>query len=89
MARSNVTNCSECAYSRKDENPIWCPFHDLPVSNKLVCDDFLNEFESPQWHSLLKTESLNESVKNFTGRDIIALIITGLIFLVCIFLMVI
>lgn len=78
MATKNPVNCSGCAYAKKSGNGIWCPFHDVAVSSKLVCDNFLDEMDSPQWNSL--ANSLNNEEKKtprFTGKDIGAYILTG------------
>lgn len=77
MAERKITNCGDCAYVRKTNNRMWCPFHDAPVSNNRVCDDFLDEFDSPQWRSLMKHEKDNKSrLRDYTGRDIFAYLLT-------------
>lgn len=83
MAQRQITNCGDCAYVKKDGNKMWCPFHDVAVSNKLVCDDFLNEYDSPQWQSLLegmgdKNISPN-TIPQFTISDVVAYICSGTI----------
>lgn len=77
MAERKITNCGDCAYIRKEGNGMWCPFHDAPVNKKLVCDDFLDEFDSPQWRSLMKEEGGNKKVfPDHTGLDIFAYLLT-------------
>lgn len=82
MGTYSITNCGDCAYAQKENRKMWCPFHDLPVNNKLVCDDFLNEFDSPQWKSLSKGMSENTTVRKvpqYTSLDILAYIISGVL----------
>lgn len=84
MANRQITNCGDCAYAKKTDQGMWCPFHDEPVSSKLVCDDFLNEYESPQWKSLAAGMNENASsggtVPQFTGKDLFVFVLTGIIF---------
>lgn len=74
MTQRQITNCGDCAYAKKDGNKMWCPFHDIAVSSKLVCDDFLNEFDSPQWNSLLEgmgdKNTFRKKVPQYTALDI-------------------
>lgn len=82
MARRPITNCGDCAYVQKENGKMWCPFHDLPVNAKLVCDDFLDEYDSPQWKSLSKgmTEETNaRKVPQYTSLDILAYVLTGVL----------
>lgn len=81
MAKRPITNCGNCAYVQKEDGRMWCPFHDLPVNSKLVCDDFLDEYDSPQWTSLSRGmtegENAKKRVPQYTGLDILAYLITG------------
>ena len=52
MEKQQACNCGLCAYAQKENGKIWCPFHDEAVSEKLVCDDFLDEFQAPLYESL-------------------------------------
>lgn len=76
-------NCSQCAYVQREGNNMWCPFHDIPVSGSLVCNDYLDEFKTP-----LYTALTNEKSKVSLAviiKDIIAYsLITGLILLAAI-----
>lgn len=59
---------------------MWCPFHDLPVNTKLVCDDFLDEYDSPQWQSLAEemnsAKAYDSKIPQFTSFDIMAYVCT-------------
>lgn len=83
MPKRPITNCGGCAYVQKQDGRMWCPFHDLPVNSKLVCDDFIDEYDSPQWASLTKglTEGVSpkRKVPQYTGLDILAYLITGVL----------
>ena len=74
MAQRQITNCGDCAYVKKEGNKMWCPFHDVAVSSRLVCDDFLNEMDSPQWQSLLDgmgdQNTSAKKVPQYTALDI-------------------
>ena len=71
------TNCSDCAYARKENEKMYCPFHDLPVRPNLVCDDFLHEMDSPQWKSLTDGITGQEKkVPQYTGMDIFTYVMT-------------
>ncbi len=73
-----ITNCSECAYVCKTKEGLWCPFHDQRVSEKLVCDDFVGETETPQWTSLMSGMAGEvKKTPRFTGADIGAYILTA------------
>ena len=87
---ANGKNCGNCAYVQKNGNRLWCPFHDEYVSNRLVCDDFLDSFQSPQWQSLaagMSEDAQADPVPQLTAKDKAALAIMGCIFLVCIAVM--
>lgn len=81
MADRPITHCGDCAYVIKENGRMWCPFHDVAVSSKLVCDDFLDEYDSPQWRSLTTemtgTAKKQYSLPQHTAKDIIAYIISG------------
>lgn len=83
MEKRPITNCGNCAYVQREDGRMWCPFHDQPVNSRLVCDDFLDEYDSPQWQSLSKgiTEegSARSKVPQYTGLDILAYLITGVL----------
>lgn len=84
-----ITNCSECAYVDKSGATFWCPFHDAPVSNKLVCDDFLDEYDSPQWVSLATgMNGQQEEIKQFYPKDIFMYVVTGFLWLLCLLAMI-
>lgn len=74
MAKRPITNCGDCAYVKEADGKLWCPFHDLPVHRKVVCDDFLNELDSPQWNSLLDglgaDNTSRKKVPQYTAFDI-------------------
>lgn len=74
---ANRSCCGNCAYADRSRNVLWCPFHDQPVHNNLVCDDFLDTLESPQ--SVALFESLSDSTSEIvqhTGKDITAYVIS-------------
>lgn len=77
------TNCGDCAYVQKGELGLWCPFHDEPVSDSIVCNNFLNKFDSPTFSSLvdeLKDEREPiESIPQFTTKDKLAIVLTGVL----------
>ena len=76
----DLSGCGECAYVQKEGNTMWCPFHDLPTGPNKVCDDFLDEFESPQWVSLAAgMNGEKNNVPKCTGKDIFAYAITFLL----------
>lgn len=80
MTERKITNCSECAYVQQTERGLWCPFHDEPVSSKSVCDDFLGEYETPQWMSLtagMAGKKLEPKyTRQFTASDIFVYVFT-------------
>ena len=88
----NLSGCGGCAYVQKEGNKMWCPFHDLPTDASKICDDFLDEYDSPQWLSLaegINGESGSQSkVPQFTKKDITAYILSiiGILLCVCCFL---
>ena len=87
---ANAKNCSTCAYVRKEGNRLWCPFHDEPVSAKLICNDFLDEYQSPQWKSLaagMAEGGKPNSVPQFTVKDKAALAIMACILIICVIVM--
>ena len=74
---ANRACCGNCAYADKSRNVMWCPFHDEPVRDNQICDDFLHTLESPQSTALF--ESLAEDKKKiaqYTGKDITAYVIS-------------
>ena len=77
MSQGTPTNCGDCAYVRKNDGKMYCPFHDLPVRQNLVCDDFLHELDSPQWKSLTDGMTGQEmKVPQYTWTDIFTYICT-------------
>ena len=82
MADRPITHCGDCAYVIKENGRMWCPFHDVAVNSNLVCDDFLDEYDSPQWRSLTSemtgTVRRQRPVSQHTTKDIVAYIISGL-----------
>lgn len=80
MAKQQSGNCGQCAYVKKEGDKMWCPYHDDPVSDRLVCDDFLDEYQAPLYASMV-----DEGSKVSPGviiKDVIAyLLIAGIIFL--------
>ena len=66
--------CANCAYADKSGKTMWCPFHDEPINSNLVCDDFLDEYQSPQWLALAGTGA--PKVGRFTGKDIAAYVLS-------------
>lgn len=78
-----VDNCGDCAYVQKENGKLWCPFHDLPVRSDLVCDEFLDEYDSPQWQSLINGMEENSNprpkVPQYTASDIVAYVCTFVI----------
>lgn len=89
MSNNKITNCGDCAYAQKSDGKIWCKFYDVEVNPSLVCDDFLNEFDSPQWISLSSgmTDNSQFSVKTqqYTKEDIFAYFLTAVLFASAIF----
>lgn len=92
MASREITNCGDCAYAQNDNGRLWCTFHDQAVSTKLACDDFMDEFDSPQWTSLISGMNAEEkgfskpSQSSFMVNDIIAVILILLCIIIsCIF----
>lgn len=86
MSEKN-SNCSICAYKQDTSQGMWCPFHDTAVSQKLYCDDFLDDMDSPQWKHLI--DAMNEkkiSVRQLLLGDILALILMASILFLCGFL---
>ena len=85
MADRPITHCGDCAYVIKENGRMWCPFHDVAVSTKLVCDDFLDEYDSPQWRSLCNgmntSKKTHVSFPQHTKKDILFYIITGVFLL--------
>ena len=90
MANQPITNCGDCAYAQKESGKMWCPFHDVPVSSRLVCDDFLNEYDSPQWRSLTEgmthSNSASKKAPQYTSLDILAYALSGLLIIGAAFL---
>ena len=83
MEKKSSKGCLNCAYVDKTGKSMWCPFHDLPVSNRNVCNNYLAEWDSPQWTAMAKSlaggnEDNRQSV-NFTKGDKIAFVITGIL----------
>lgn len=81
----HITNCSECAYVDKSGNSFWCPFHDEAVSSKLVCDDFLDEYEAPQWIAL--ASGMNEEQEDLSRampKDILMYVVTAILWVLSI-----
>lgn len=72
--------CNNCAYANKNRQTMWCPFHDEPIHGNLVCDDFLDEYQAPQWKSLTgdlaNGNNSKSSVAQFTGKDITAYVLS-------------
>lgn len=91
MANRPITNCGDCAYVKKEDGRMWCPFHDLPVNSKLVCDDFLDEYDSPQWQSLAKemnaAKANDSKIPQFTSLDVLAYVCTVILLIACTFLL--
>lgn len=87
MAEKRVRHCDKCAYVKKTDQGMWCPFHDAAVTNTNYCPDFLDEFESPQWKSLARGmtgENNKATSKNiFMGGDITAVVIIIVCILLC------
>lgn len=85
MANGAVTNCSECAYVKKENGKLWCPFHDVPVSSRLVCDEFLDEYQSPSWQSLSAGmqdgRARRKRIPQHTRIDVVAYVVTGALML--------
>ncbi len=80
-----ITNCSECAYVDKSGNSFWCPFHDEAVSSKLVCDDFLDEYEAPQWVALAAgMNGEQEDMSRVMPKDILMYVVTVILWVLCI-----
>ncbi len=77
MSDKKVTNCGDCAFVQKDGNKLWCPFYDLPVSQKKVCKNFVDFFNAPNNVNLFRgTEPT--PVAQFLTKDKIALGITAI-----------
>lgn len=80
MATQQAENCGQCAYVRRSGDKMWCPFHDEPVSERLVCDDILPEFQAPLYESL--TDEKPKVSPGVIVKDVIAyLMIAGIILL--------
>lgn len=84
MNKKDSVGCVNCAYVDKEGNGMWCPFHDLPVTTRNVCKNYLSEYESPQWTSITKglvngVERANDG-ENFTKGDKVAFTILGILF---------
>lgn len=84
MEKQSSKSCVNCAYVDKEEKNMWCPFHDLPVSNRNVCSYYLAEWDSPQWTAIAKSlasgDEDNKQSVNFTKGDKVAFVITGIVF---------
>ncbi len=75
-------NCGNCAYAQKTERGLWCPFHDFSVTNRNVCDDFLDEYQSPHMLSLTADMTGNtvdpKLTTQYTANDIFVYVMTVL-----------
>ena len=84
MEGRTVDNCSKCAYAEKSGKEMWCPFHDEPVSSKLVCDDFLDEFQAPLYASLAEDAKKAASRPGVVIKDILCYAVTVALTVLCI-----
>ena len=75
MAKQHAENCSQCAYVEKVAQGMWCPFLDEAVSEKLVCDYFMDEYESPLYASLAD-DNEKVGISNIV-KDIIGYVLIG------------
>lgn len=88
MGKRPVTNCSNCAYVQNINGNMWCPFHDVQVNGNLVCDDFLDEYDSPQWKSLtdsMTDKNSGKSYVQYTKTDLVMYISSGIFMLGALF----
>jgi len=72
---ARTSNCSRCVYVEREAQGMWCPFHDEAVSEKLVCDYYVDEYAAPLYASLA-----DEGAKVGTGvivKDIIGYTLIG------------
>ena len=83
MEKKSSKGCVNCAYVDKEGKNMWCPFHDVPVSNGKVCNCYLAEWDSPQWTAMAKSlangDGDNKQSVNYTKGDKIAFVITGIV----------
>ena len=75
MSRQQTDNCGQCAYVEKGAQGMWCPFHDEAVSERLVCDYFMDEYEAPLYTSLAD-DNVKVGVSTVV-KDIIGYVLIG------------
>lgn len=85
MANSSNDNCGNCAYVDKSGKQYWCPFLDLPVTERNICDNYLAEFESPQWTALAQgMNGTAKKEKQYLPKDIFMYIVTYILLLIAV-----
>lgn len=59
MSDSQRACCTNCAFMADSNRKMWCKFHDCAVSTRTVCDDFINEMDSPTSIGLMEDIAAN------------------------------
>lgn len=84
--------CKCCAYAvMEDGKPVWCKFHDLEVTEKNTCDDYLDFMDAPYMDELIENarDDQSEPIKaevrvNNRIKDILAWVIIAVIIIAAI-----
>lgn len=59
MSNNERACCTNCAFMTDSNRKMWCRFHDCTVSARTVCDDFINEMDSPTTIGLMEDIGAN------------------------------
>lgn len=71
MSTSKVKGCINCAYLQEENGRMWCPFHDLPVTKKNVCNSFLSKYDAPDMVDIMEAcaHGQGQGMPQYTARD--------------------
>lgn len=71
MSTSEIKGCINCAYLQEENGKMWCPFHDLPVTKKNVCNWFLSKYDAPDMVDLMEScaHGRHREMPQYTLRD--------------------
>lgn len=71
MSTSEIKGCINCAYLQEENGKMWCPFHDLPVTKKNVCNWFLSKYDAPDMVDLMEScaHGRHQEMPQYTLRD--------------------
>lgn len=71
MSTNEIKGCINCAYLQEENGKMWCPFHDLPVTKKNVCNWFLSKYDAPDMVDLMEScaHGRHPEMPQYTLRD--------------------